>query len=60
MVAGAFPYTADVKSGSLPDGLNLDAFGVLTGTPTTAGTFTFTVEATDLGGATARVVDYLK
>lgn len=35
------------NSGQLPNGLTLSAAGVVSGTPTTLGTFTFTVEATD-------------
>jgi len=44
---GNSPYTFSVSSGSLPPGLTLSPGGVLSGTPTTAGTFTFTVQATD-------------
>lgn len=44
---GTAPYTFDVVSGSLPPGLNLSTTGALTGAPTTAGSFTFTVRATD-------------
>ena len=44
---GNSPYTFTVSSGSLPPGLTLSPGGVLSGTPTTAGTFTFTVQATD-------------
>lgn len=35
-----------LSGGALPDGLTLNADGTITGTPTTAGTFTFTVKAT--------------
>ena len=46
---GAAPYTYVVTSGSLPGGLSLNsASGVIAGTPTTAGTFTFTITATDV------------
>jgi hypothetical protein len=37
-----------VTSGSLPPGLTLNAFGQITGTPTTPGSFSFTVQATDI------------
>lgn len=41
-------YTYAVTAGALPTGLSLDsATGRLTGTPTTPGTFTFTVTVTD-------------
>ena len=41
------PFTFAVTAGALPDGLSLAANGDLTGTPTVAGDFTFTVTATD-------------
>src|SRR3990172_6090679 len=45
---GLAPYTWSVASGNLPDGITLDgAIGTLSGTPTTAGTSTFTVRVTD-------------
>lgn len=45
---GATPPVAfGVSSGALPGGLTLSAAGLLSGTPTTAGTFNFTVAATD-------------
>ena len=40
-------YTYDVSAGALPAGLNLSTAGLLSGTPTTAGAFSFTVQATD-------------
>ncbi|MFO1485862.1 MAG: GEVED domain-containing protein [Verrucomicrobiaceae bacterium] len=48
---GTTPYTFDLSSGSLLAGLTLDAStGVISGTPTTAATATFTVRATDANG----------
>ncbi|MGI0518950.1 putative Ig domain-containing protein [Microbacterium maritypicum] len=48
---GPGPITLAVTTGSLPPGLALDpATGALTGTPTTAGTYTFTVTATNQYG----------
>jgi hypothetical protein len=49
---GTAPYTFAVTSGTLPAGLTLTAAGVLAGTPTTAGSSTFTVTATDANGCT--------
>jgi hypothetical protein len=50
---GTAPYSFGVTSGSLPPGLGLDgATGAITGTPTTAGTYNFTITATDAGGFT--------
>jgi len=48
---GTSPYTFSVSSGALPTGLILNAAtGAITGSPTTAATFTFTITATDAGG----------
>jgi hypothetical protein len=48
---GTAPYTFAVSSGSLPGGLVLNsASGAITGTPTTAGTFNFSITATDANG----------
>ncbi len=44
---GATPITWSVTAGSLPTGLVLAANGAITGSPTTAGTANFTVQATD-------------
>lgn len=49
---GAGPYSFTRVTGTLPPGLTLATGGALTGTPTTAGTFTFTVQATDAAGCT--------
>ena len=40
--------------GSLPDGLSLSADGIISGTPTTAGTSTFTVKFTDAENGTCQ------
>ena len=51
---GAAPITFSLANGStLPPGLTLSAAGLITGTPTTAGTTNFTVKATDQNGSTA-------
>src|SRR5690554_3564891 len=47
---GAAPYTFQLASGSIPNGLQLSASGELSGAPTETGTFSFTVEATDDNG----------
>jgi len=53
-IGGTTPYTWSITSGTLPDGLSLDSsFGVISGTPTTDGAYTFTIQVTDSGGNTA-------
>jgi hypothetical protein len=48
---GTGPYTFAVSSGALPGGLILNAAtGAITGTPTTAATFTVSITATDANG----------
>jgi hypothetical protein len=47
---GVAPYTWAVTSGSLPAGLSLSSGGVISGTPTTAGSSSFTVTLTDTEG----------
>jgi len=50
------PTSWAVTSGSLPAGLTLNTSGgVISGTPTTAGTFTFSITATNAGGTSAAV-----
>lgn len=44
---GTGTYTFARTSGALPNGLSLSSAGVLSGTPTVAGTFNFDVTATD-------------
>jgi hypothetical protein len=52
-VGGTSPYTWDISAGALPTGLAISSFGIISGTPSAAGTFTFTVRVTDSVAATA-------
>ncbi|MDE1160688.1 MAG: putative Ig domain-containing protein [Acidobacteriaceae bacterium] len=50
---GSTPYTWAFVSGTLPPGLTLGANGALTGTPTTASSYTFVAKVTDANNVTA-------
>jgi len=50
---GIKPYTWAQTAGTLPAGLTMYPSGVIRGTPTTAGTFNFTVKVTAANGSTA-------
>jgi hypothetical protein len=53
---GTTPYVYVIASGSLPPGLGLNSStGAVTGTPSTAGTFSFSATVTDATGATATI-----
>jgi uncharacterized repeat protein (TIGR01451 family) len=50
VTGGTSPFIWSVSAGSLPPGLSLSTAGLLTGTPTTAGTYPFTVRVLDNAG----------
>ena len=50
-LGGTLPVSAEVTSGSPPPGLALSPTGALAGTPTAAGTFTFTIRASNAYGS---------
>ncbi len=50
---GTSPLSFSLNSGGLPAGLNLSSAGVVSGTPTAGGSFSFTITATDSAGASA-------
>ena len=50
---GKSPYTWAIISGSAPDGMSFGSNGILSGTPTTPGAYTFGVTVTDVSGGTA-------
>ena len=47
VTGGMAPYTFSVSGGTLPPGISLSPVGVLSGTPTAAGTYSFIVTAHD-------------
>ena len=53
---GTGPYVFTVSSGTLPAGLTLSSSGLLSGTPTTLGSSTVTIQATDGLGCPAVIV----
>jgi len=46
-IGGETPYSWALEDGTLPAGLNLMSTGIISGTPTEEGTFSFQVSATD-------------
>lgn len=53
---GTAPFTYAIIGGALPPGLSLNATtGVISGTPTSAGDFSYTAQVTDANGLTATV-----
>lgn len=51
---GSNPIGYSVLSGTVPNGVTLNANGTFTGVATTAGTYPFVIRATDAAGATAQ------
>jgi hypothetical protein len=54
LAASGGAVTWSIASGSLPSGLTLAANGTISGTPTSSGTFNFTVRAQNVIGSTTR------
>src|SRR4030095_15987268 len=52
-IGGTTPYTWSLFSGTLPAGLTLSAAGIVSGTPTTAGTQDFVIRVADSAGTTS-------
>jgi hypothetical protein len=50
---GKTPYVWSITTGTLPAGLTLSSGGVISGTPTTAGSSSFTVQVKDANNSTA-------
>jgi len=50
---GVAPFNWSITAGALPAGLNLDATGKISGTPTAAGSFTFTAKVADSASGNA-------
>jgi hypothetical protein len=51
---GTSPYTWSIAWNALPPGLGLSRAGVISGTPTNGGTYSFTVQAADSASTTAQ------
>jgi hypothetical protein len=56
LIGGSPPFFIQIYNGTLPPGLSIDSLAKITGLPTTAGTFTFTVKVTE-NGALGRVTE---
>ena len=61
---GSAPVAWNLENGILPDGLALSTDGLISGTPTATGAFSFTVKATNSAGSDTRslsmkVVDFI-
>jgi hypothetical protein len=50
---GTLPYTWTLDSGALPTGLSLSSSGLISGTPSTVGSFDFVIRVTDSTSLTA-------
>ena len=50
---GSTPYNWNISAGTLPPGLSLSAGGVISGTASTAGSYSFTAQVTDAANRTA-------
>ena len=48
---GTSPYTFAITAGALPAGTAMSSGGLISGTPTTAATYSFTVKVTDTSSA---------
>ncbi|SET34525.1 repeat domain (List_Bact_rpt) [Natronincola peptidivorans] len=51
---GSGAYSFEVTSGKLPEGLTISKDGVISGTPTKAGTYQYTITVTDRNGRISR------
>jgi hypothetical protein len=54
VVGGVQPYSFSVLGGGLPPGLTISANGILSGSPSGSGTFSFAIRATDAAAATVQ------
>jgi putative Ig domain-containing protein len=52
---GVAPYMWSLNTGALPGGLTLGPDGSVSGTPTSAGSFSFTIQVADAGDSTANI-----
>ena len=50
---GTAPFTWSTSAGSLPPGLSMNAGGLIVGSPSTLGSFSFTIKVVDAAGASA-------
>ena len=57
---GTPPYQWSVSPGSLPDGITLNSAGLLNGSSTESGSFTFVVEVTDSANTSQAAVVQIK
>jgi len=57
VTGGTAPYTFSITASSLPPGMSISSDGIISGTPTAAGTYTFTVTVQDNTTAPGPIVE---
>ena len=55
VTGGTAPYSWSVVSGALPTGITLSSSGVVSGIPSSSGSFSFTIQVMDSAASSAKI-----